>query len=832
MKKFYFLWVLVFSLMLNSSQAQNTVTCNALFTTSVSGNTVYCSSSVIDSTAIHYWNFSDGFTSQVMNPSHVFNTCGTYTVMHLVQHRNPNGVFICSDSVSQVITIACNTACNLQAAFSTTTSANVITCTSTSVGFAAGDSIRWTFGDGSSSYALNPSHTYTSSGTYNVCLRIRKNPTPAGATPCVSEVCHQVTVTVPSPTPCNIVPNFSTQVSNNGSNIITFTNTSTPQNIGAVVTWSFGDSTTGSGNQITHTYASSGVYNVCMHIAANNTCVRDTCIAISVVGPSPSPCNVHAAFNPVVSNNQSNVIECVNTSTVGNSGAIYCVWNFGDGSPAVSASGLVNQVHTYAQSGSYTICLKVMVASTPGTTAICSDSICHTITVTVPAPNPCNLVPHITAQPLPNQPNVFVFSNTTVTPSSGMTASWNFGDSTTGSGNQVTHTFAQPGTYWVCVRVSTTSNCVADTCLLVSVNSVTPQPCNITPSFTAHVSPNQSNVYTFTNTSSTSAPASVSWSFGDGTTGYGNTVNHNYTHSGTYQVCMHVSYGPSCIKDTCATINVVVSTQNPCNVQANYTWQTSSNGNTNVVYFASATTAASTMDSVIWNFGDSTFSHAVNPVHTYASPGVYQVCLRVVRYNTAGMAPCISEVCHLVTVGSSSPNIICDSVQTTYSYIRDAFMSNKIYFVTMSNYPVTQETWTISLLGSSAAPTVLSQYNPTYIFSQTGTYQVCLSAVTVGGCIKEKCDTVTINNIASQCVAIAYPNPAHTQVSTTAVLSAPSTISAFIYNSQNVLVSQQTLSGVVGNNSITFNISNLVAGYYTIRMYYNNQVCISRFQKL
>lgn len=827
MKKFYLLFLLTISLLSINSKAQTPFTCIAQFSATVSGNTVSCISSVIDSSAIHYWSMSDGFTSSVMNPSHTFNVCGTYTIMHLVQHRNPNGLLICSDSVSQTVTISCTTSCNLQAAFSTSVSGNAVTCTNTSVGFAPGDSIRWTFGDGTAAYDLNPVHTYTNAGTYTVCLRIRKNPTPSGATPCVSEVCHQVTVTAPNP--CNLVPSFSTTVSNNGANIITFTNTSTPPNSAASVTWSFGDSTTGTGNQITHTYASSASYYVCMHVVANNTCIRDTCILINVSGPTPTVCNVHAGFTAAPANNQPNVIECVNVSTPGSSGAVYSVWNFGDGSPAVNVSGLSNQVHTYSQSGTYTICLKVMVVTTPG--SVCVDSICHTITVSAPTPNPCNIVPHISAQPVSSQPNVFVFSNTTVSPNASMTATWHFGDSTSASGNQVTHTFAQPGSYWVCLTVSTSNNCAADTCILIVVQT-NPQPCNITPSFTVHVSPNQSNVYSFTNTSSTAAPANVSWTFGDGTSGNGNSVTHNYTHSGSYHVCMHVSYGPACVRDTCATINVVVSTQNPCNIQANYTWQTASNGNANVIYFASATTAASTMDSVTWNFGDSSYSHALNPVHTYASPGVYLVCLRVVRYNTSGLPPCISEVCHFVTVGGSSPSIICDSVQTTYTYIRDAFMPNKVYFVTISNYPVTQETWTITNLGSSTAPVTFNQYNPTYIFTQTGNYRVCLRAVTAGGCIKEECDTVTINNIATQCFAVAYPNPAHTQVSTTAMLSAPSVINAFIYNSQNVLVAQQTLSGVVGTNQVTFNISNLVAGYYTIRMYYNNQVCISRFQKL
>ena len=362
-----------------------------------------------------------------------------------------------------------------------------------------------------------------------------------------------------------------------------------------------------------------------------------------------------------------------------------------------------------------------------------------------------------------------------------------------------------------------------------------PTPCNLNPSFTAQVSPTQNNIFVFTNTSTPlNTAASISWDFGDSTFGSGFTATHSYTNSGTYLVCMHIAISNTCIRDTCITVTVMGTNPPPCNLVANFTWQASPNtANANVVHFINTTNSATAIDSLTWTFGDGTTSHDLNPVHTFANAGTYTVCLRVVRiFNIPGSTPCVSEICYNVIVNVPT-SINCDSVHVSYTYVRDAFMSNKVYFVTVANYPVTQETWTITPLNSTSAATVtLSQYNPAYIFSQVGNYVVCLSAVTAGGCIKEECDTISIGSIATQCELIPYPNPAHAQVSVNAVLPTSSNIYAFVYNAQNVLVSQQTQAGATGNNIMTFNVSNLTAGFYFIRLYYGNQVCISRFQKL
>jgi hypothetical protein len=57
-------------------------------------------------------------------------------------------------------------------------------------------------------------------------------------------------------------------------------------------------------------------------------------------------------------------------------------------------------------------------------------------------------------------------------------------------------------------------------------------------------------------------------------------------------------------------------------------------------------------------------------------------------------------------------------------------------------------------------------------------------------------------------------------------------INIAVYNNLNAVVMQQTQQGVTGNNLITLNVGNLVAGQYTIKLIYGNRICIARFQKL
>ena len=824
MNKFY----AIFTVFLLAISGVGKAQCNAQFTTQISGNTVQFVGIMPSNTGTNVWYFGDGTTSTQSNPVHTYSNCGVYTVGHLVEVVNPNGVLVCRDSAIQTINIICNTPCSAVASFTSNmvnNQPNVYVFTNTStVSPATGPVVcSWNFGGGTtaSSGALsNQAHTYASSGLFNVCLIVTSGQ--LGSTNiCRDTFCMNVQVQVTNPQPCNVVATF-TSTPTSSPNAIQFTNTSTNVSASDSVIWNFGDGTYGYGFNPAHVYSAAGTYNVCLRIVRNITgappCVSEICNTVTI---QSVPCNIVPVFNftQTASTGAPYVVTFTNQSIPANIQAAV-TWTFGDGT---NGTGYV-ATHTYAQAGTYTVCMTI-------TSGTCVRDTCQTVVI-AGTPAPCNLQASYT---FTNNGNTYTFANTTTGYTQGDTIRWIFSNGTITNVQNPTVTFPGPGRYAVCLRVKKptvpgAAPCVSEICDSVTVTS-TPTPCNLQASFSATPVANQPNVFVFTNTSITANAPQVTWSFGDSTTGAGQVVTHTFNSPGTYTVCMFVAISNTCSADTCITVTVNGTNPNPCNLQANFSWQQTP-ASPNVIYFQNTSVGYSVGDSVRWTFGDGTSSLNNNPVHTYTAPGVYNICLRVKKLTPASSTPCVSEICRTITI-APPVSINCDSVVVSFNHYQDQMMPNKIRFISVSNYPVNQQSWTITdLSATSGTPVLLNQYNPVYVFPHTGDYRVCLRAVTAGNCIKEYCDTINISSVATQCMLMAYPNPAHNQVSVNAVLSAPTTLYAFVFNAQNVLVNQRIVSGNSGSNVITFNTSNLVAGYYTIRLYYNGQFCVARFQKL
>lgn len=818
MRKFY---TLVLGLLLAfSSTDLNAQLCDASFTSTINGNTLSVMPTMaFDSflTVSHRWYFGDGTpVSTQAYVSHTYANCGSYTIYHELLKKDSLGQVVCFDSVMQMVVIQCNTPCNLIAGFRYAPvqgAVNTFTFTNTTNFITPADSIKWNFGDSSFSSEINPVHTFPGPGTYRVCLYVKSN-TIASPNPCWSETCQ--TVVINAQTPCNLMPMFNYQLNPQQPNVVSFFNTSIPANA-PLVTWQFGDSTTGTGNQITHTYAQGGNYWVCMRLTVSNTCSRDTCFLVAVGNPTIT-CNMVANFGWNSTGQPGEVaFNSTSTNTLLTDSLF---WNFGDGTTAI---GNRNPLHTYAAPGNYNVCLRIK-RTMPNGTAPCVREVCRTITI---APfNPCNILPRYTVSPVAGLPNTFVYINTSTPLDSTHIVRWTFGDSTAMvTGNRVTHTFQNPGNYWVCMRVDAGNNCVSDTCGITVVRDTAVLPCDLNLGVQVSPSPNGANVFQFTNTSSSSVPQLLTqWNFGDGTTGVGTTVTHAYAQSGTYNVCMRTGYNNTCIRDTCFT--VVANVSNPCNLQTNFTW---SLGSPRSVIFQGNVSGLMAGDSVRWNFGDGSYGSGLTTIHNYAAPGTYRACLIASR-NTAGAPPCISETCRNITIVDSSIINTCDSARTSFTYRIDPNQTNKVQFFATANRTILQTNWTITPMnGSNLPPITLSQYNPTYVFDQSGWYRVCVRTLMPGGCVREFCDSLNISSVTS---VMAYPNPASQQVTVSASLNVPTTIYGFVYNAQNIIVSRQTMTGYTGNNMMSFNIAHLPSGFYTIRLYYGGRSVTTRFQKL
>ena len=112
------------------------------------------------------WNFGDGNSSSAQNPSHTYTNPGSYTVT--LTASNSNG----SDGETKVdyIVVSAGTAptADFDATPLTGTAPLEVSFMNASTGGAT--SWSWDFGDGNSSNAQDPTHTFTAAGTYTVSM--------------------------------------------------------------------------------------------------------------------------------------------------------------------------------------------------------------------------------------------------------------------------------------------------------------------------------------------------------------------------------------------------------------------------------------------------------------------------------------------------------------------------------------------------------------------------------------------------------------------------------------------------------------------------------------
>jgi PKD repeat protein len=182
------------------------------------------------------WNFGDSNTSTEQNPSHTYAVSGsqqTYDVTLTVENEH-GGI----TSETQTVTVYNNPEIGFDWDHATNDT-ETINFTDKSVNVS---SYTWDFGDSNTSTEQNPSHTYAVSGSeqdYNVTLTIENEQGGIAS--------ETQTVTVYN----NPVVDFSWDHVTNDTESIEFTDNSVD---GSSYTWDFGDSTTSTEQNPSHTY--------------------------------------------------------------------------------------------------------------------------------------------------------------------------------------------------------------------------------------------------------------------------------------------------------------------------------------------------------------------------------------------------------------------------------------------------------------------------------------------------------------------------------------------------------------------------------------------------
>jgi PKD repeat protein len=199
---------------------------------------------------------------------------------------------------------------------------------------------------------------------------------------------------------------------------------------------------------------------------------------------------------------------------------------------------------------------------------------------------------------------------------------WDFGDGTHASGIAPSHTYASPGRYRVTLRVTDSSGATT-----IRTRTVTVTRQNIPPSAAFGCSAN--GLALLCDAGSSDDPdgsiAAYQWNLGDGSSGTGLDVLHNYRASGRYTVTLTVVDN---LGATASVSHVVTVVKPHVNQPPTGDFSVSASGLHVVV-----TSAVSDPDGdpmlFGWSFGDGATASGPNAAHDYASSGTYTITLIV-----------------------------------------------------------------------------------------------------------------------------------------------------------------------------------------------------------
>ncbi len=213
------------------------------------------------------------------------------------------------------------------------------------------------------------------------------------------------------------------------------------------------------------------------------------------------------------------------------------------------------------------------------------------------------------------------------------TYSWNFGNGSTGLGQEIATIYTAPGFYNVQVDVTDANGCSNSCNLVVNIQSI------LKAGFNADIFNGCSPLTVNFNNTSVNA-ISYLWNFGDGFTSNQTNPSHTYFTPGTYNVTLNAFSGN--LSDVQTVQNQVVVLPSPtANFQA-FPEVIGVAGDS--VYFADNSVDAWAW---FWDFGDPASgmlnnSTLQNPVHFYATNGIYDVTLIV--ENSYGCTDSITKV--------------------------------------------------------------------------------------------------------------------------------------------------------------------------------------------
>jgi gliding motility-associated-like protein len=443
------------------------------------------------------WNFGDGnvrsTTKNIDTVVHTYTAVGNFTAIV----RASNG---CTDTTGSItiqvfkkpiVDFAVNP---LPACLGDTLNFTNQTDTATN--------LLWQFGNGVTSQLTNPQYAYTIAGTYNVKLIAVRQYGPGNS--CSDSIIKPVTVVASLPGSFSVSDSVSACVPFS----VIFTNHSLPSTL---TTWNFGDGGVDTGDIVSHTFQNVGIFTVSMIAKDAGGCSYIATKKITVNGPAGAFIYDHGFI-------------CGNTpvrfeANVTNTDSIR--WNFGDGVTLTTTQTIV--YHVYNQSGSYIPTAQLLAG--PGGTCRRLLTGIDTIKIDKIKAGFTAAVNRICGS------TTVVFTDTSRAGFALQSWQWSFGDGGTSGIRNPQHSYTATNTWNVRLIVNSASGC-ADTANIpmnIKVDSKPTASINAPPTGCVNQPVQYDAIVT-----SADPVTFLSWTFSNGGSGLGATVQQVYSLAGTY----------------------------------------------------------------------------------------------------------------------------------------------------------------------------------------------------------------------------------------------------------------------------------------------------------
>lgn len=274
------------------------------------------------------WDFGNGDQSTSTNGNTVYSTPGNHTV------KVVNTFSSCKDSAVKTVYVRAGSTVDF-------TATNTIACKPPlNVTFQDASPVpnvkwEWDFGDGNTGTGSPVNHIYNSAGTYNVTATF------TDAAGCEGKITKPSIVKVEAPTvKINTVPA-------GGCVSYTYNPTATVTSVDGVASylWDFGDGTTSTQQNPSHTYNNTGKYDIKLTITTNGGCTATTTEVEGVKVGTPPATNFTIPVTDVCAS------QAVSFTDLTPQPVDEWLWEFGDGSTSKDR----NPTHIYLDSGTFIV---------------------------------------------------------------------------------------------------------------------------------------------------------------------------------------------------------------------------------------------------------------------------------------------------------------------------------------------------------------------------------------------------------------------------------------------------------------------------------------------